>query len=96
MRKLGETNKTAEMDILRSDLRPILEKIDLATPKDRESNFEPKIVQKGQRGFSGLDDKILTLYAKGQTTKDIADTLKEMYGVEVSHTLISQVTESIG
>jgi putative transposase len=36
------------------------------------------------------------LYAKGQTTKDIADTLKEMYGVEVSHTLISQVTESIG
>ena len=57
---------------------------DLETPRDRDSSFEPQIVQKGQRRFTGLDDKILLLYAKGQSTRDIAESLKELYGVNVS------------
>lgn len=69
--------------------------LEIETPRDRESEFEPSIVKKGQRRLLGFDQKILTLYAKGQTTRDIADTLKEMYGVDVSHSLISQVTDSI-
>ena len=69
--------------------------IEIETPRDRESEFEPKIVQKGQRRLYGFDKKIISLYAKGQTTRDIADSLKEMYDVEVSHSLISQVTESV-
>jgi len=69
--------------------------LEIEVPRDRDSEFEPKLVKKGQRRLLGFDDKIIALYAKGQTTRDIADTLKEMYGVEVSHTLISQVTDSV-
>ena len=67
--------------------------IEIDTPRDRESAFEPQLVQKGQRRFYGFDNKILALYAKGQTTRDIADTLKELYDIDISHSLISQVTE---
>ena len=70
-------------------------KLEIETPRDRDSEFEPKIVQKGQRRLYGFDKKIIALYAKGQTTRDIADSLKEMYDVDVSHSLISQVTESV-
>jgi len=69
--------------------------LEIDVPRDRESEFEPQIVKKGQRRLLGFDEKIIALYAKGQTTRDIADTLQEMYGVEVSHTLISQVTDSV-
>ena len=69
--------------------------LEIDVPRDRESEFEPQIVKKGQRRLLGFDEKIIALYAKGQTTRDIADTLKAMYGVEVSHTLISQVTDSV-
>jgi len=69
--------------------------LEIETPRDRDSDFEPQILQKGQRRFLGFDEKILSLYARGQSTRDIADTLKEMYGVNVSHTLISQVTDAI-
>ena len=69
--------------------------LEIETPRDRTCDFEPQIIQKGQRRFLGFDDKILSLYARGQTTRDIASTLKEMYGIEVSHTLISQVTDAV-
>ncbi len=67
----------------------------LKTPRDRESTFESQIIKKHQRRIDGFDDMILTLYAKGMTTRDIQDTLKEMYHVDISHNLISRVTESI-
>ncbi len=69
--------------------------LEIEVPRDREAEFEPQLVKKGQRRLLGFDEKIIALYAKGQTTRDIADTLHEMYGVEVSHTLISQVTDSV-
>jgi transposase-like protein len=69
--------------------------IELATPRDRDGSFEPQIVQKSQRRFDGFDDKILALYAKGMTTRDIQATLLELYDVEVSHSLISRVTEAV-
>jgi len=69
--------------------------LEIETPRDRTCDFEPQIIQKGQCRFLGFDDKILSLYARCQTTQDIVVTLKEMYGVDVSHTLISQVTDSV-
>ena len=69
--------------------------IDLETPRDREGTFEPKIVAKHQTRFTGFDDKIISMYARGMTTRDIEAHLLEMYGVEVSPTLVSQVTEEV-
>jgi len=67
----------------------------LTIPRDRNSTFEPQIVKKGQRRFTGFDDKILSMYARGMTTRDIQGHLEEIYGVEVSADLISSVTNDI-
>ena len=68
---------------------------EISVPRDRNSEFEPVIVQKGQTRFNGFDDKILSLYARGMTTRDIREQLQELYGVEVSHALISNVTAAV-
>jgi transposase-like protein len=60
-------------------------------PRDRNGEFEPQIIKKGQTRFDGFDGKILSLYGRGMTTRDIQDQLKDRYGVEVSATLISEV-----
>jgi putative transposase len=65
------------------------------TPRDRNSSFEPQILGKYQTRFDGFDDKILSLYARGMTTREIQGHLQEMYGVEVSPTLISEVTDAV-
>jgi putative transposase len=67
----------------------------LETPRDRNGTFEPQIVSKGQRRFDGFDKAILSLYARGLTTREIEGYLLEIYGVEVSPGLVSQVTESV-
>jgi putative transposase len=65
------------------------------TPRDRNGSFEPRILGKHQTRFDGFDDKILSLYARGMTTREIQGHLQEMYGVEVSPTLISDVTDAV-
>ena len=69
--------------------------LDVAVPRDRDATFEPIILPKGQSRFTGFDDKIIALYARGMTTRDIQAHLEEMYSVEVSPTLISQVTRAV-
>jgi putative transposase len=69
--------------------------IDIAVPRDRQASFEPKIVPKGETRFTGFADKILSMYARGMTTRDIQGHLEEIYGVEVSPALISNVTEAV-
>ncbi len=69
--------------------------IDIDVPRDRNSEFEPQIVPKGKRRFDGFDGKIIAMYARGMSTRDIQATLEEIYGVEVAPSLISTVTESI-
>jgi putative transposase len=64
-------------------------------PRDRNSSFEPTIVRKRQRRFQGFDDKILALYSRGLSTRDIAAHLEEIYGVKVSRDLISKVTDAV-
>ena len=69
--------------------------MDPSVPLDRNSTFDPVIIPKGESRFKGFDDKIISMYAKGMTTRDIRSHLEEMYRVEVSPTLISQVTEAV-
>jgi len=69
--------------------------LELATPRDRNGTFEPLIVAKGQRRFEGFDQAILSLYSRGMTTREIEGHLLDIYGVEVSPTLVSQVTEAV-
>jgi putative transposase len=69
--------------------------LEIAVPRDRNATFEPVIVPKGETRFTGFDDKIISMYARGMTTRDIQAHLQEMYGVEVSPTLVSQVTDAI-
>jgi len=69
--------------------------LEIAVPRDRNSSFEPIILPKGQSRFSGFDDKIIALYARGMTTRDIQAHLEEMYGLEVSPSLVSQVTRVV-
>src|SRR4051794_27576274 len=69
--------------------------VEVRTPRDRRGSFEPKIVRKRQRRFEGFDDKILALYSRGLSTRDIQAHLAEIYGVEVGHDLISRVTDAV-
>jgi putative transposase len=69
--------------------------LELETPRDRQASFEPKIVAKGQTRFTGFDDKIISMYARGMSTREIQGHLEEIYGIEVSPTLISNVTDAI-
>ena len=68
---------------------------EIAIPRDRNGEFEPIIVKKGQTRFDGFDDKILSLYSRGMSTRDIQAQLQDLYGVDVSAGLISNVTEAV-
>lgn len=69
--------------------------VDIETPRDREGSFSPKLVKKQQTRFTSMDDRILSLYAKGLSTRDIVATFKEMYDADVSPSLISKVTDAV-
>ena len=72
-----------------------LGEIEIQNPRDRESSFEPQLVPKHKTRLEGFEEKILHLYARGMTTRDIQSAIKDMYNADVSHTVISNVTESI-
>jgi putative transposase len=69
--------------------------VPIDTPRDRDGSFEPKIVRKRQRRFEGFDEKILALYSRGLSTRDIEAHLAEIYGVKVGRDLISRVTDAV-
>ena len=69
--------------------------LEIEVPRDRDSSFAPQLVKKHQRRLPSMSDKILSLYAKGMSTREIQDTFMEMYDAEVSPTLISKVTDSV-
>jgi putative transposase len=69
--------------------------IEIEVPRDRNAEFEPQIVKKNQTRFDGLDEKIISLYARGMTQSEIKGHLEEIYGVEVSSSLISNVTDAV-
>jgi putative transposase len=69
--------------------------VDIQTPRDRNGTFEPQLIKKGQSRITGMDDQILSLYARGMSTRDIVDAFEEMYGAEISAGLVSQVTNTV-
>jgi putative transposase len=85
-RRNGHSQKTVQGE---------LGEVRIDIPRDRNGTFEPQLIGKYQRRLSGFDDKILALYAKGLTTRDIQDVVQELYGVEVSPTLISEITADL-
>ena len=87
----GNSRNGTSPKTLKSDLGDL----PIEVPRDRRGDFEPQIVKKGQRRFNGFDDKILSMYARGMTTRDIQAHLFEIYKVEVSPELISSVTAEV-
>src|SRR5207247_943760 len=85
-RRNGKSPKTVQGD---------LGELTIATPRDRDGTFEPQLIPKHQRRVPGFDEKILALYAKGMTTRDIQQIVRELYGVEVSATLVSEITADL-
>lgn len=85
-RRNGKSNKT-----VRTEQGPL----ELEVPRDRNATFQPKIVEKHQRQFTGFDDKILSMYARGMTNREISEHLKEIYGTEVSAQFITNVTDAV-
>ena len=67
----------------------------IEVPQDRKSSFEPQVVKKGQKDISDIDHKIISMYAKGITTRQISDTIEDIYGFDVSEGFISDVTGKI-
>jgi len=76
-------------------LKTELGEVDIEVPRDREGSFEPQLVRKRQSRFTGFDTKILGMYARGMTVRDIQGHLEDVYGVEVSADLISKVTSAV-
>jgi putative transposase len=85
-RRNGRSRKTVQGD---------LGELTIATPRDRDGTFEPQLIGKHQRRVPGFDEKILALYAKGMTTRDIQEIVRELYDVEVSATLVSEITADL-
>jgi putative transposase len=85
-RRNGRSRKTVRGD---------LGELTIATPRDRAGTFEPQLIGKHQRRLPGFDEKILALYAKGMTTRDIQEIVRDLYDVEVSATLISEITADL-
>lgn len=70
-------------------------KIEIEVPRDRQGSFDPQLIAKYQRRFPGFDDKIISMYARGMSTREIAGHLRELYGIDVSPDLISTVTDAV-
>ena len=69
--------------------------MEIQVPQDRKSTFEPQVVKKRQKDISDIDQKIISMYAKGMTTRQISETLEDIYGFEVSESMVSAVTNKI-
>lgn len=91
----GANSGNSRNGVMRKTLKGDFGELELETPRDRNGDFEPQLIRKNQTRWTGFDDKILSLYARGMTTREIQGHLQEMYQVEVSPSLISEVTDGI-
>src|SRR3989339_285058 len=82
----GHTGKTVHTDF---------GEVPLETPRDRQGTFEPQLVKKGQTDITDFDEKVISMYAKGMTVRDIQEHVKDFYGVDISPTFISHVTDKV-
>lgn len=85
-RRNGYTDKT---------LKTSYGDVPVSVPRDRDGSFDPKVVPKRSRDVSGIEDKVLSMYARGMSQRDIADTIEDIYGFEISHETISEITDRV-
>jgi len=85
-RRNGYSNKT---------VKTTYGNVPVKVPRDRDATFEPQLIPKRTRDISGIEDKVLSMYAKGMSQRDIADTIEGIYGFEISHETISEITDSV-
>jgi transposase-like protein len=76
-------------------IRSSMGEVEIQTPRDREGTFKPQIIPKRSRDVSGMEDKVLSMYAKGMSQRDIADTIRDIYGFDISHEMISNITDRV-
>lgn len=69
--------------------------VEINSPRDRDSSFEPQLIPKRSKDASGIEDKVLSMYARGMSQRDIADTIEDIYGFEISHETISNITDQV-
>ena len=69
--------------------------IDIRTPRDRDGSFDPRLIPKRSKDVSGIEDKVLSMYARGMSQRDIAETIEDIYGFEISHETISRITDRV-
>ena len=95
-----EKSKRSDSDDYRNGYKPkrvnsSYGAMEIEVPQDRKSTFEPKVVRKRQKDISDIDQKIISMYAKGMTTRQISETIEDIYGFETSEGFISDVTDKL-
>ncbi|QOR36287.1 IS256 family transposase [Clostridium sp. 'deep sea'] len=88
-------NSNRRNGVHKKSLKSSYGEFDINVPRDRDATFEPEIVPKGKKDISQIEQKIINMYAKGTSTRDISDTINDMYGVTMSHDTISNITDKI-
>ena len=83
------------MGIAKKTLKTTAGDVTIEVPRDREGSFEPLVVPKRKRDVSAIENKVLAMYAKGLSQRDIADIIEDIYGFEISHETISEITDSV-
>jgi putative transposase len=91
----GNNSGNSRNGITPKTVRGEFGEIVVETPRDRNGSFEPQLLEKHQTRFDGFDDKILSMYARGMTTREIQGHLEQMYGVQVSPALVSEITDAV-
>lgn len=85
-RRNGYTEKT---------VKSTMGDIDIRTPRDRDGSFDPRLIPKRSKDVSGIEDKVLAMYARGMSQRDIAETIEDIYGFEISHETVSRITDRV-
>lgn len=93
--KQPKTSDNRRNVYIEKSVRTSFGKVDIKSLRDRDDSFGPQLIAKRQRDVSGIEDKVLAMYARGMSQRDIASTIEDIYGFEISHEQISTITNRI-
>jgi transposase-like protein len=93
--RVQKETKNRRNGYTKKNVKTTLGEVPIEVPRDRDSSFEPQIIQKRQRDVSGIEDKVIAMYARGMSQRDIASTIDDIYGFEISHEMVSDITDRV-